>query len=86
MAQPTALPAVTNVRCEGRAACQDEGYFSVMFALLLVPLMLFAALAVDVGFWYTRAMEIQRAADSAALAGVVWQPNNFSKATTARGS
>jgi hypothetical protein len=52
-----------------------------MLALLIVPLLAFAALAVDVGYWYTRAMELQRAADAAALAGVVWQPNDFPRAT-----
>ena len=47
-----------------------------MLALMIIPLLIFAALAVDVGSWYTRSMEIQRAADAAALAGVVWLPND----------
>jgi len=47
----------------------------VMFALLLVPLLLMAGLAVDVGGWYNRTSDIQKAADSAALAGVVWLPD-----------
>lgn len=58
----------------------EGGYFSVMLALLIIPLMIFAALAVDLGFWYTRSMELQRAADASALAGVVWMPNDFGRA------
>jgi hypothetical protein len=58
----------------------DEGYTMVMTALLLVPLMLFAALAVDVGGFYTRAHEVQRAADAASLAGVVWMPDDYDQA------
>ena len=53
----------------------DHGYVLVMFALLLVPLLLMVGLAVDVGAWYNRASDIRRAADAAALAGVVWLPD-----------
>ncbi|MDH3683368.1 MAG: Tad domain-containing protein [Acidimicrobiia bacterium] len=49
-----------------------------MTALLLIPLMIFAALATDVGAWYIRADQTQRAADSAALAGTVWLPDQAS--------
>ena len=58
-----------------RPACRDRGYAAVMTALVLVPLLGFAGFAVDVGGWYARASSIQRAADAAALAGVVWQPD-----------
>lgn len=51
-----------------------------MTALLLIPMMVFAALAVDIGSWYIRAQQAQAAADAAALAGVVWMPD----LTTAR--
>ena len=60
-----------------------------MTALLLIPLMIFAALAVDVGAWYVEADQAQRAADAGALAGVVWMPDltratQAAKDTTAR--
>ncbi len=48
---------------------------------MIIPLMAFAALAVDVGSWYARTTEMQKAADAAALAGVVWAPD-YSKART----
>ena len=44
-------------------------------ALMLIPLMLFAAFGVDLASWYARISELQRAADAAALAGAVWMPN-----------
>lgn len=53
----------------------DGGYVLAKFGLLLVPLLLMTGLSVDVGFWYNRAADIQKAADAAALAGVVWLPD-----------
>ncbi|MCU1453945.1 MAG: hypothetical protein JWN46_2091 [Acidimicrobiales bacterium] len=67
---------------KGRAP-GEHGYVLVMFALLLVPLLLFVGLAVDVGSWYNRASEIQRAADAAALAGVIWLPDEATARTYA---
>ncbi len=73
MGEPTAASA------EGS---DEGGYVLATTALLLIPLMIFAALAVDVGGWYSRASQIQRAADGAALAAVVHMPNE-TKATLA---
>lgn len=56
-------------------AHREHGYVLVMFALLLVPLLLMAGLSVDVGSWYSKASNMQKAADAAALAGVVWLPD-----------
>lgn len=53
----------------------EQGYVIATTALLLVPMMIFAAFATDVGAWYVRAQEVQRAADAAALASVVWMPD-----------
>ncbi len=58
----------------------ERGYAAVLTSLVLVPLMGFAGFAVDVGSWYSRAASLQRAADAAALSGVVWQPD-FTTAT-----
>ena len=73
-------PATPSVRRRVR----DSGYAAVLTALLLVPLLGFAGFAVDVGAWYSRASSLQRAADAAALAGVVWQPNFASAEAAAR--
>jgi len=52
-----------------------------LFAILLVPMLLASALAVDVGTWYARITVLQRAADAAALAGTIWMPD-LAKATS----
>ena len=62
-------------RERGRGRWADRGYAAVLSALVIVPLMGFAGFAVDIGSWYSRASSIQRAADAASLAGVVWQPD-----------
>lgn len=53
----------------------EGGYVMATTALMLIPMLIFAAFAVDVGSWYVEAQKIQRASDAAALAGVVWMPD-----------
>lgn len=53
----------------------ERGYVMATTALMLIPMLIFAAFAVDVGSWYVEGQKIQRAADAAALAGVVWVPD-----------
>lgn len=47
----------------------ERGAVLLIVAMLTVVLILSAGFAVDIGAWYTRAEELQQAADSAALAG-----------------
>jgi Flp pilus assembly protein TadG len=63
------------VRRMKRLRRPEEGYVLVMTALMLLGLMVMAAFTIDVGLWYSRANRLQRAADSAALAGVTYMPN-----------
>ncbi|HXQ61333.1 MAG TPA: Tad domain-containing protein [Acidimicrobiales bacterium] len=65
-----------------RRSSGDGGFTLVFFALAIVALMGIAALVVDLGYWYLHANRIQRAADSAALAGVVYMPGDTGQATT----
>ncbi len=61
---------------EDRGRCRDEGgYMLMMLSVTLSVLVVSAAFAVDIGGWYARVSQIQRAADAAALAGVVWMPD-----------
>lgn len=53
----------------------------IMTALVLVPLMVFAAYGVDLAGFYSRVSQLQRAADAAALAGTVWMPD-FGRASS----
>lgn len=59
----------------------ERGYVIPMVGLLLIPLMVVTAFAVDVGTFYAKGTDLQRAVDMAAMAGVVWLPNT-SKAQT----
>ena len=58
-----------------RAARGERGYLLVWFGAMLLTLLLFAAFAVDLGNWYLTRERVQRAADAAALAGVVHKSN-----------
>ncbi len=53
----------------------EDGYVLALTALVILPLMLISAMAVDFGAWYTQGSRMQKAADAAALAGVVWLPD-----------
>ena len=64
---------------EGR---RDAGYVMFMLAITMIVLFTACAFAVDLGSFYARASRIQRAADAAALAGVVWMPGDFAHAQT----
>lgn len=60
----------------------ERGFAIVYLALSISTILVAAAFAVDVGWWYVRAQHAQRAADAAALAAVVWMPGDFPKATS----
>jgi len=63
---------------------QDEhGFVLVMAAIMISVLMVAAAFTVDLGLFYSRAAQLQRAADAGALAGVIYMPTNFSGARQA---
>ncbi|MCP3855831.1 MAG: hypothetical protein GY698_14010 [Actinomycetia bacterium] len=53
----------------------DAGVTLTLTALIILPLMLIAGFAVDLGGWYVTASQAQSASDAAALAGVIWMPN-----------
>jgi Flp pilus assembly protein TadG len=54
---------------------EEKGYVMVMTAILLPLLLMLVSAATDVTYFYARNVEVQRLADSAALAGVVRMPN-----------
>ncbi len=57
------------------------GYAIALTALLLIPLMAAASVAVDLGSRYAEAAKLQRAADAASLAGVTMLPRGLTAAT-----
>jgi hypothetical protein len=64
-----------------RRAADDRGVAIVMVALMLFPLLVFAAYGIDLASWHARVTFLQKSADAAAAAGAVWMPN-LTKATT----
>jgi len=70
---------MSNVMRTRRHRREDRGYVLELTAILLIPLLIMAGLAIDLGGDYARAIRMQRAADAGALAGVVWLPD-FAKA------
>jgi uncharacterized membrane protein len=53
---------------------REQGYIAIVTALLMTVLLVFVGLATDVGLWYARSSQIQRATDAASLAGVTGRP------------
>ncbi len=60
---------------ERQKRSDEGGYVAAMTALLLIPMMIFTAFAVDVGAWYAQASAVQTAADAASLAAVPMMPD-----------
>ncbi|MEI6043476.1 MAG: pilus assembly protein TadG-related protein [Chloroflexota bacterium] len=54
---------------------REEGQALILVAMATVAMVAMVGLAVDGGLAYLEAQKLQRAADSAALAGVVWVPS-----------
>ena len=67
------------MRFSGRSAEErtkgEQGFVLAVTALMMVPLLVFTAFAVDLGAWYGQGAKMQRAVDAASLAGVVQLPN-----------
>ncbi|MEO3936007.1 pilus assembly protein TadG-related protein [Dermatophilaceae bacterium Soc4.6] len=61
---------------------RDSGVVAILTALLMTTFIGFCAIAVDVGHWYLVKLQTQKAADAAALAGVVYLPDNVAGAMT----
>jgi hypothetical protein len=63
-----------------RRPSDDRGVAIVLVALMIFPLLVFAAYGIDLASMHARVTYLQKAADAAATAGVVWMPN-LAKAT-----
>jgi hypothetical protein len=59
---------------------KEKGSTLPIVAIMLTVLIGLSAFAIDLGWFYLNATRIQRAADAAALAGVVHMPYNFGQA------
>jgi hypothetical protein len=66
-----------------RAANDDRGQVIVVAALLMTLLLAFVGIGVDISWFQFNLIRMQRAADAAALAGVVYLPGNQAGAFSA---
>jgi hypothetical protein len=55
----------------------ERGQALVLAALAMVAMLGFAALAIDVGYWFSQKREVQKAVDAAALAGAWELPDDY---------
>jgi hypothetical protein len=60
----------------------ERGQALVLAALAMLVILGFAAMAIDVGYWYSQKREVQKAVDAAALAGAQELPDNPAQAET----
>ena len=65
-----------------RAREKDKGTAMVLVAMSMVLLLGMAAFGTDLAWFYLNASRVQRAADAAALGGVVWLPANTGTANS----
>lgn len=61
---------------------RPRGQVVVMFAGAMLAFIALLSLVIDVSWYWANSLRIQRAADAAALAGVIWLPGNPGQATT----
>ena len=68
-----------------RQSVASRGQMLVLFVITIFVLTGITAIVVDVSWYWANSLRVQRAADAAALAGVVWLPGDPSTAyATAR--
>jgi hypothetical protein len=60
----------------------SRGQGLVLFAMAIVMLMGLMAIVIDVSWYWSNSLRVQRAADAAAMAGAVWLPGNAPKGVT----
>ena len=65
-----------------RGRIAGRGQMLVIFALSIFVLMGIVAIVIDVSWYWTNSLRVQRAADAAALAGVVYLPGDVLKAVS----
>ena len=80
MPRPTDHATPARGPARSRARARESGQVVVIFAGAMLVLVALCAVVVDVAWYWTNNLRMQRAADAAALAGVVWLPGSTSTA------
>ena len=63
-------------------SARSNGQVAVIFGGAIFVIVLLMALVIDLSWYWANSLRVQRAADSAALAGVVWLPGDPATAST----
>ena len=74
-----AAPRPTSAAAKRR---RSRGQVLVIFAGAMLAFMGLMAIVIDVSWYWANTLRVQRAADAAALAGVVWLPSQYGVANT----
>jgi hypothetical protein len=81
MKLPIIKTTVHGRREPAKISLKEAGQILVIFALMLTALIGLVGIAIDVTFAWRSGLQVQRAADAAAMAGVVYLPGNLAGAT-----
>ena len=65
------------LKCALTRLRSERGQALVLAALSMVVILGFAAMAIDVGYWFSQKREVQKAVDAAALAGAQELPDDY---------
>ncbi len=78
------MPSITQLRrahhSKSRTRVRSRGQVAVIFALSITLFVALCAIVVDISFYWVSTLQVQRAADAAALAGAVYLPGDTTKA------
>lgn len=69
-----------------RGEVKQAGQILILFVLMLTVLVGLVGIAIDATYAWREALRVQRAADAASLAGVVYMPGDFTTARTIAGT
>ena len=76
------VPTAATARGRIARGCGERGAVLPLMAMMLLVLLGTAAMTVDLGWLYWQSIEIQHGADAAALAGVIYEPDQRLEAHT----
>src|ERR1700690_2780273 len=66
-----------------RRTLRQRGQVLAIFAAATILFVGILAIVIDVSWYWANSLKVQRAADAAALAGVVWLPGNVTSGVAA---
>ena len=81
--RPSGRGATAPETTRSRRTLRQQGQVLAIFAAATILFVGILAIVIDVSWYWANSLRVQRAADAAALAGVVWLPGDVSNAQQA---